>query len=152
MYIYLFALNFVSNSRWAGPAAVTWHLPLVFAVGMPDLGTIIAAAIPTDDAGGENAAATVVEAQFFPPGKLSLHQIKLLRVDDRLMALFDVVLGNLALIDLPLFVQKIHGKALLKKCRALVLFICENGGYCGGTPGSFARGRRDAIRREQFSD
>lgn len=86
----------------------------IFAVGMPDLGTIVTAAIPTDDAGGENAAAAVVEAQPFPPSKLSLHQIKLLQVDDRLMALFDVVLGNLALIDLPLFVQKIHGKALLR--------------------------------------
>ena len=81
----------------------------VFAVG----GTVKAAAVAADDAGGENAAAAVAVTRPLPPRKLGLHLVKLLRINDGLVALLDVILRNLALVDLYFLIQEVDGEFLL---------------------------------------
>ena len=71
---------------------------------MPHLGTVVGAAVTADDAGGENAAAAVAMTQPFPPSELGLDPVELVRGDDGLVALGDVILRDLALIDLHLLV------------------------------------------------
>jgi len=60
-----------------------------------------------------------VETQAFPLSKLGLQQVKLLRINDGLVAFFDVVLLNLALVARLLFVEKVHSKALLRRAAPL---------------------------------
>ena len=124
----------------------------VLAVGVPDLGTVESAAVAADDAGGENAAAAIAMAQLLAPLILGLHQIKLLRVDDGLVALFNVILRDLALVDFLCFIEEIYRKALLKERRPLVLLICEDRGHRGGSPFRLASRGRDTIRCERLSD
>ncbi len=83
----------------------------VLAVGMPDLGTVKAVAVAADDAGGENAAAAVAVAQSLPPSELGLDNIELMGLDNGLVAFLDIILLDLALVDLPLFTEEINGIA-----------------------------------------
>ena len=51
----------------------------VLAVGVPDLGSVKATAVATDDAGGKNAATAVAVAQPLPPSELGLNPVELVR-------------------------------------------------------------------------
>jgi len=85
----------------------------VLAVGVPYLGAVKAAAVAADDAGAKNAVAAVAMAQPLPAHELGLHLVKLLWVDDGLVALLNVILRDLALVDLHLFLQEIYREPLL---------------------------------------
>jgi len=86
----------------------------VLAVGVPDLGSIVTAAVAADQPGGKYSAAAVVEAHAFAPSKLGLDNIKLVGLDDRLVAPLDPILLDLALVDLTLFTEEINRVAFLK--------------------------------------
>ena len=88
--------------------------PAVLAVGVPDLGSIVTAAVAADQPGGKYSAAAVVEAHAFAPSKLGLDNIKLVGLDDRLVAPLDPILLDLALVDLTLFTEEINRVAFLK--------------------------------------
>jgi hypothetical protein len=55
-----------------------------------------------------------VEAHAFAPSKLGLDNIKLVGLDDRLVAPLDPILLDLALVDLTLFTEEINRVAFLK--------------------------------------
>lgn len=88
--------------------------PAVLAVGVPDLGAVVAATVAADQAGGEYPAAAVVEAHAFAPSELGLDNIELVGLDDRLVAFLDIILLDLALVDLPLFIEEINCVAFLR--------------------------------------
>ena len=85
--------------------------------------SVPAAAISADQFCAEHACAAVSSADFFSAPDFFLHGIPFKRIDNGFVAVFDIVLRNLALVDRLLFGQKIRGIALLKKCRAAVFFI-----------------------------
>ena len=126
--------------------------PAVLAVGVPDLGAVVAAAVAADQPGGEHPAAAVVEAHALAPGKLGLHHIELMGLDNGLVAFLDVILLNLSLVDLPLFTEEINRVAFLKECRSLIFFIRENALYYAGSPLAFPGGRWDAVSGEGFGN
>ena len=82
----------------------------VFAGGVPDLGAVERAAITADQLGTENAAAAVLSSHCFSPGDLQLHRVPFIRLNDCLVAVFYIVLWNLALIDFHGLGQKIRGE------------------------------------------
>ena len=59
------------------------------------------------------------------PRKLRLNFVELFRRNDRLMAVFHIILRHLALIDLPLFCEEIDREAFLKECSALVFLVLK---------------------------
>lgn len=86
----------------------------VLAVGVPDLGAVVTAAVATDQPGGEYSAAAVVEAHAFAPSILGLDNIKFMGLDDGLVAPLNPILLDFALVDLPLFTEEINCIAFLK--------------------------------------
>lgn len=58
---------------------------------------------------------TIVEARALSPSELGLDNIKLVRLDNGLVAPFDPILLDLALVDLPLFIEEINRIALLER-------------------------------------
>ena len=124
----------------------------VLAVGVPHLGAVEGAAVAADDAGGKNAPSAVAVAQPLPPSELGLHSVELVRVDDGLVAFLNVILRNLALVDLHLLLQKIHRELLLQERRPFVLLIREDGGHRGRSPFALSRRGGDALRCEGLGD
>ena len=73
----------------------------IFTVGMPNLRTKVTPAVSADNLGRINAGAAVrLNAAFL---KFRLHKIELLWRDNCRMAVLDIVLRNLSLVDLLLF-------------------------------------------------
>lgn len=72
--------------------------------GVPQLRAVKFAAVTADDSGAKNAVAAVFSPQCISPLELNLHHILLLRADNGRMAVFDIVLRNLALVELLLFI------------------------------------------------
>lgn len=70
----------------------------VFVRGVPDLGAESLAAVATDDAGREDAVTAVLSPLGLAPGHFKLNDFPFIRRDDRLMALFHIVLRRLTLI------------------------------------------------------
>ena len=87
--------------------------PAILVRAVPDLRAEVMTAIAADQPGGKDAFAAVAPAQRFSPGDLLLHPIKQERVDDRLMAVFYVILRDLSLIDLHPTLDEIYRKFLL---------------------------------------
>ena len=77
-------------------------------------GAVVAAAVAADQPGGEYPAAAVVEAHAFAPSELGLDNIELVGLDDGLVAFLNIILLNLALVDLPLFIEEINRVAFLR--------------------------------------
>ena len=98
--------------------------PAVLAVGMPDLGAVVAAAVAADQPGGKYPAAAVVEAHALAPSELGLDNIKLMGLDDGLVAFLDIILLDLAIVDLPLFIEEINRVAFLEQGSTFVFLIC----------------------------
>jgi hypothetical protein len=78
---------------------------------------------------------------------LGLQGVELVRVDDGGMTVLDVVLRNLAFVDLLLLRQEVHRGALLQEGIALVFLVREYQAHRGGLPHSLAARREDAVRR-----
>ncbi len=100
--------------------------PAVFAVGVPDLGAVIFAAIAADQLSGKGAVVVGTAGIVFSPCQFQLHLSPFLRLNDGFVAVFHIVLGNLALVDLHPLLQKINCELLLQERRAPVFFIAED--------------------------
>lgn len=96
-------------------------------------------------AGRKNALSAVLTAYPLTPRKLRLNFIELFRRNDRLMAVFHIILRHLALIDLPLFCEEIDREAFLKECSALVFLVLKDAFHCTGLPALFSRWSRNPI-------
>ena len=120
----------------------------VFAVGVPDLGAVVAAAVAADQPGGEYPAAAVAEAHALAPSELGLDNIELMGLDNGLVASLNPILLDLALIDFSLFTEEINRVAFLKECRPLIFLIREDALHHAGSPLFLAGGRWNAISGE----
>lgn len=56
--------------------------------------------------------------------------IPLVRLNDVSVAVFNIILGNLALVGFHLLFQEVHSEPLLKQGIALVLLVGEDAGRC----------------------
>lgn len=101
---------------------------------MPSLTAIPSATVAALDLCPEYALAAVGSADAFPALDLLLNGVPFRRVDDRLMAVLDIVLRYFALVDLPLLRQKVRGKTLLKERRSPVLFVLQDAVHGRGAP------------------
>ena len=129
---------------------------VIFAVAAPDRGPVLvgrvpclpavpSAAVAALDLGAENAGAAVRPAYGFPALDFLLNGLPLVRVDDRLVAVLDIVLRHFALIDFSLLGQKICRKTLLKQCRPAILLVLQDAVHRGCAPLRFPGRARDAI-------
>ena len=84
---------------------------------MKSLRTAPAAAVSADELCAEHAFSAVGFSDLPAPFDFLLHSIPLQRVDNCLVAVFDVELRNFTLIDLLLFGKEIRCKTLLKERR-----------------------------------
>lgn len=87
--------------------------PAVFAGRVPHLGAEEIAAVGTDKPRREDTVPAVFVAQCLAAGHLQLNDLPLVRRDDRLMALLDILLRGLALIRFLAFRQEISRNFLL---------------------------------------
>ena len=133
------------------PVALPDH-PAIFAIGVPDLGTIHTATVTADDLSGKGSEAVVPSSQLLPPGNLHLNRFPFGRLNDGRVAALYIVLGDFTFVDLHGFCEKIHGVGLLQECRALVFFIGENAIDGLGLPLGFAARGGDAFGFQQLAD
>ena len=106
--------------------------PAVFAVRVPDLGAEDLTAIAADDFSGKGTVALGAAGACFAPSQFQLCFLPFSRLYDCLMAVFHIVLRNLALVDLPFLLQEIYCEFLLQECRSLIFFISEYAFQSGG--------------------
>ena len=78
--------------------------------------------------------AIVLAAQLSSTLQFQLHFLVNLVADNGRMAVFDVVLRHLALVDLHLLGEKIRAEGFLQQCVALVLFIGKDAQNGSGLP------------------
>jgi len=123
----------------------TFIIVLEFLIALPDRAPVLAGAVPhlgtVDPATltaydfAREAAYTAGVADALTPFHLVLNYIEHLRGNDRRVAIFNIVLGNLAFVDLMLFSQKINGVLLLSNDSMfdtnarLPLLSCQGNGY-----------------------
>jgi len=115
-------MNFLIRQVWGATlfVAVEFMIALpyraaVFVGGVPDLRAVPATALTAFYLAGEKVNAAVVAAVLPTPRQLALYHIENLRLDNSLMVILDVILRNLALVELFLFREEIDGVALLKQ-------------------------------------
>jgi len=105
--------------------ALPYHTA-VLAVGVPHLGTEPLSAITAENSTGKRTLRRGATCGFLSPAKLSLYHIPRFGIDDGGIAVFHIILRNLALVDLHLLGEVVGGEGLLKSSIALVLFVCKN--------------------------
>ena len=121
--------------------------------GMPDFPTVETAAIATDNFGREDGIGFVLAACLSPSLNLQLNQIEFHWINDRVMALLDVVFGDLAAVVHYHFLrQEIRYVGLLQDRSALVLLIGQNALNGRKGPGIPTPGRWDAFLCEKRCD
>ena len=74
------------------------YRPFVLARGVPGLGSEETAAVFAYKPCAEYAVSTVASAETLSPGNLKLHQFPILRRDDGIVGMLDVVLRNFAVV------------------------------------------------------
>ena len=72
---------------------------------------------------------TVPPVESLAASNLQLDAFVVNRIDDGLVAVLDVILRNLTLVDLHPFLQKIDCEGLLEKGGAFVLLILQDAHY-----------------------
>lgn len=95
----------------------------VFIGRVSNLRAVPAAALAVSNLAGEVVNAAVAVPSRTALLKFSLHLVENVGVDDSLVIAFDVILRNLALVDLRLFGQVIDGVGFLQERVAFVLLI-----------------------------
>ena len=85
----------------------------VFGSRMPHFRAEETTTAGADELCRENGAAAVLLAESFSSFDFRLHQFKLLRVDDRIMTVFNEILWNFTLVDLLLLCQEVHSELFL---------------------------------------
>ena len=141
----------------AGLIAVVFMIALpdglpVFAVGMPDLRSVPAAAFAAFDLGGEGVDSAVV---FLTPATafhLALNHLEYVWVDDGFMVSLNVVLRNLALVDLCLLGQEIDSVGFLQQGITFVFLVPQDALDRGGAPFGLASGSEHAVLCEFLRD
>ena len=126
------------------------YRPLILAVGMPDLGAEVFAAVAAFQLCRERAAAVMAPPQVLPPLYLHLHELPLRRLDDGVMAALHIILRNFPFVRLALLGKEVHRVALLQAGIAFVLFVGKDVLHRPVPPGLLPRGRRDVPVRQIF--
>ena len=134
-----FDILFVQSGRGALVAVIEFAVappnhPAVLAVGVPYLGTVEVTAVAANDAGRNNALTAVSSAQGLPALELRLDGLEFFWSDDGRMTVLNIILWDLALVDLLLFSQKVNRVLLLEEGIAFVLFVGEDAFDGGGRP------------------
>ena len=120
------------------------YRPLVFAVGMPNLGAEVFPTVTAFQLCRERTAAVMAPPQVLSPLYLHLHELPLRKLDDGVMAALHVILRHLSFVRLALLKKEIHRVAHLQAGVAFVLFV-EKDVLNRPVPPCFRpRGRRDA--------
>ena len=88
----------------------------------------------------------------FTLAEFVLHHVEGLRRDDGGMAVFYIILRNLAFIDLHLFREKIHAKGFLQNRIALVFLILQNAENGSGLPDRLARRCQNTALSTTFNN
>ena len=86
----------------------------VFGSRMPHFRAEEPSTAGADELCRENGTAAVLLSKPFSSFDFRLHQFKFLRLDDRIMTVFNEILRNFTLVDFLFFRQEIHGKFLLE--------------------------------------
>jgi len=81
------------------------YRPLVFAVGVPDLGAEVFATVAAFQLCRERAAAVMAPPRVLPPLHLRLHELPFRRLDDGVVAALHIILRHLPFVRLPLLGQ-----------------------------------------------
>ena len=95
--------------------------PAVFAVGVPDLGTVHTTTVAADDLSGKGCEAVMPPSQLLSTGNLHLNRFPLGRFNDSRVAALHIVLWNFALVDFLSFGEKIHRIGLLQPGSTVIL-------------------------------
>ncbi len=124
------------------------YRPFVLACGVPGLGTEETAAIFADEPCSEYAVSAVPSTEGFSSCHLKLHQFPILRWDDSIVGMLDVVLRNFAVVFLHLVLKEVYRKLLLKEGCTFVLFVCKDTLYNGRPPVCLSPWSRYTFLRE----
>ena len=95
---------------------------------------------------------TVPPVESLAASNLQLDAFVVNRVDDRLVAVLDVILRNLTLVDLHPFLQKIDCEGLLEKGGAFVLLILQDAHYRRRLPFLLAARSGNTGFRQRLGD
>ena len=106
--------------------------------GVPDLGAKEGAAVLTDQFSRKNAFAAVGFPQGPSSGKLCLHLLPFVRLNDGGVAARHIILWDFTLVGLYFLFQKIHREFLLEQCITLVFFVLKDTGDRSLAPFCFA--------------
>ena len=120
--------------------------PAVFAVGVPHLAAVHLAAAAAENPSRKAARAIVLAARLPPALDLFLHHAEHLIGHNSRMAVLDVILRYLALVDLHFLGEEVRTEGLLQERVALVFLIGEDAQYSSRLPRFLASGRWDALR------
>ena len=119
---------------------------------MPDLPSVIAAAILADQLPQERILFGVVVSEFLSSGDFNLHQLPVFFGDDGRMGVLDVILGHFAFVLLGFMLKEINDESLLKKSVPLIFLVLKNGKYGVRSPSSLAGRCLDSFVIEFFGD
>lgn len=97
----------------------------------------------------DSAVAVLAGAAFL---KFYLHTVENGGIDDCLVVALDIVLRNLAIVDLRLFRKVVHGIGFLQKGVAFVFFVGKYPLDRGGVPFRLAGGTEVAVRLKLAAD
>ena len=89
------------------------YRPFVLARGVPGLGSEETAAVFADKPCAEYAVSTVASAETLSPCNLELHQFPILRRDDGIVGMLDVVLRNFSVVLFHLVLQEVYREFFL---------------------------------------
>lgn len=119
---------------------------------MPDLPSVIAAAILANQLPQERILFGVVVSEFLSSGDFNLHQLPVFFGDDGRMGVLDVILGHFAFVLLGFMLKEINDESLLKKSVPLIFLVLKNGKYGVRSPSSLAGRCLDSFVIEFFGD
>ena len=126
--------------------------PAVLAVGVPDFGTVVFTAVTADQLGGKGAVAIGAFGAVLPSRQFQLRFLPFIRCNDGFVAVFYIVLGNFALVDLHFLLQEIYCEFLLQERRAFIFFVAENAFHRSSLPYLFACRCGDVLLGQVFGN
>ncbi len=95
----------------------------IFGAAVPDLSTIVSAALSTNNLCGEGTAPMKMTAVWTSALDFVLHQLEGIRIDNGWVRVLDVILRDLAIIFLDSFGEEIYGVGFLEQGVAFVFLI-----------------------------
>ena len=101
---------------------------------MPDLSPEKASAFAADDSGGKQVCRTVMAVKRLTPSDFQLNAVVFERINDCFVTMLNVILRNLALIDLHSFFQEVDCEGFLEKGGAFVFLVLQDAHNGRGLP------------------